>query len=81
MDSRKVATNIWKVHNGKLKSPPLSLSFVFTRLSLSMSMYRSMFDVDLVISVVSFIQWNVCDQHSYQTYYYSVKTHQLYGGS
>ena len=36
----------WSVHNGILKSSLLSLSFVFTRLSLSMLMCRSTYDID-----------------------------------
>ena len=50
--SRNVITYIWKVHNRKLQSSLLSLRFVINQFSLSMSMRRSRYYLDLAISVV-----------------------------
>jgi hypothetical protein len=42
---------------GKLKSYLLSLSFILNQPQLSISRYRSSYEADLAVSVVSFISW------------------------
>jgi len=50
-----VATYKWKVHNGQLKLSLLWYSFVLNRRSVSIMKCRSRHEVDLAVSVVSFI--------------------------